>query len=121
MTAPSTATAEHLAIAKITGTHLGYEEGHGIFTAQLTVDLGGSGMTIGNYALGTKAPGTAFGTALVKAIIDACGVKCWEDVTGRTVYVVMTEQYGRALGIQNLPTEPGTRVIFSELAETFRS
>ena len=112
----TTETTEHLAIAKITGTRLGYEDSHGIFTAELTVDFGGSGMTVGGYSFGTAVPGTGFGTAFIRAIIDACGVQRWEDVKGRTVYVVMTGEYGRALGIQNLPTEKGSRVIFAELA-----
>src|SRR5450759_1689847 len=108
-------STEILQIAKITDTLLGFEASHGIFTAELTVDFGGSCMTVGRYAFGTEAPGSAFGLAFVKAIIDACGVRRWEDVTGRTIYVVMTDPFeGRALGIQNLPTEPGTRVIFSE-------
>lgn len=115
-----TTSKELLQIAKITSTKLGYEA-HGIMTAELGVDFGGSGMTIGGYAFGDKVPGSGFGVAFIKGILDACGVTTWEQVEGRTVYVVTTGMYGRALGIQNLPTEPGGRFIFADLAAQYAS
>lgn len=108
---------ERLQIAKITDTSLGYVPDRGILSADLRVDFGGgSTMGIGGYNLGSRD--TAFGMQFIKGILDACGVGLWEEVTGRTVYVVFNspdEYIGRAIGIQNLPTEPGTRFIFSEL------
>lgn len=112
------APVERLQIAKITDTQLGYQD-HGILSADLTVDFGSGGggsMGVGGYGLGSKT--TAFGMQFVKGILDACGVRRWEDLKGRTVYVVLDsadEFGGRVIGIQNLPTEPGTRFIFAEL------
>lgn len=109
-----TSTTEHLAIAKITGTFLGAgERSHGVLTAQLTVDYGGSSQSIGNYNLGGP---TSFGIQFVAKVIAAVGVGSWEELKGRTILVVEEVEYGRVIGIQNLPTERGARFIFADLA-----
>lgn len=110
-------TEENKVIGKITSTLFGYEEGHGILTAELTMDYGGSGQTIGRYNLDSK---TGFGIAFVKGILAACGVERWEDVKGRTIFVIQDSPEGAAIGIENLPTEKGRRFIFEELAEEYR-
>ncbi len=121
---------EHKAIAKITNTMLGYE-GHGILTASLCVDYGGSGQWIGNYAFdepvwegGAKHQGeflgrfgTAYGMQFIQRLLKACGVDKWEDIKGRTIYVLKEDDRWNAkvIGIENLPTEPGERFLFSDL------
>jgi hypothetical protein len=108
-------------IAKIERTFLGIED-HGIFTAELTVNYGGSGQTIGGYRLdypNSQSPGTAFGIEFVKGVMGACGVDSWEKVKGSTILVLKKEERGHVLGIKPLPTESGTTFIFSELVEQF--
>jgi hypothetical protein len=69
-------STEHLAIAKITDTYLGAgERSHGVLTAQLTVDYGGTSQSVGNYSLGGK---TSFGIQFVAWILRAAGVSSWE-------------------------------------------
>lgn len=122
-------------IAKITGTMLGYED-HGILTCMLTVEYGGgSGQGIGGYCLDTPVKddgrfvcrvGTAYGMEFVARVLRACGVDKWEDVKGRTIYVLQDLPEGeaawgtsRVVGIENLPTERGERFIFADLAAEF--
>lgn len=123
-------------IAKITSTSLGYED-HGILTAMLTVDYGGSGQGIGGYSLDgpehdaddkfLRRVGSAFGMEFVARIIRACGVQSWEQVKGRTIFVLQDLDEGtlawgtaRVLGIENLPTEKGERFLFADLAAEFK-
>lgn len=131
-------------IAKITDTFLG-RESHGILTCYLTVDYGGSGQMIGGYGLDEPTWGTddgfvvgdrpddptakfagrrgrAYGMEFVHRIIKACGVDSWEQIKGRTIYVLddlpedgSTVGSGKVIGIENLPTEPGERFIFDDL------
>lgn len=117
-------TGEHLAIAKITDTFLGADEdSHGILTAMLTVDYGpgGNGWSscAGGYNLGSKT--TAFGMQFVRGILEAAGVGTWEQLKGRTILVIQRDEGGPILGIQNLPTEPGRRFVFAELAAEYTS
>lgn len=119
-------------IAKITNTMLGYED-HGIFTCSLTVNYGGSGQSIGGYCLDEPVRregefigrfGTAYGMEFVARVIKACGVESWEQVKGRTIYVLQDLAEGesswgtsKVLGIENLPTEKGCRFVFGDLAD----
>lgn len=114
----STAT-EVKVIGKITRTFLGAnEDSHGILTATLDIDHGGSSCRIGGYALGTKD--TAFGMQFVKHLMDAAGATKWEEMAGRTIFVIRQgDAYGPAIGIENLPTERGGRFIFHELADQY--
>lgn len=116
---PTAPRAEVKVIGKITGTFLGADENsHGILTATLTIDHGGSGCQIGGYALGSKT--TAFGMQFVKHLMDAAGAESWEKMVGRTIFVIRDgNEYGPAIGIENLPTERGRRFVFSELAEQY--
>lgn len=106
-------------IGKITGTFLGAnEDSHGILTATLDIDHGGSRCHIGGYPLGTKD--TAFGMQFVKHLMDAAGAETWEQMVGRTIFVIRQgDEYGPAIGIGNLPTERGSRFIFQELADQY--
>lgn len=103
-------------ITKITDTNLGYEE-HGIFSANLTLDYGGSGQSAGGYNLGN--PEVGFGAAFIKGILGACGVQSWEQVKGRTVLAIKDDRMGRVLGLENLPTEPGKRFMFADLVAEY--
>jgi hypothetical protein len=96
-------------IAKIERTFLGYED-HGILTAYLHVTYGGAGQGIGGYDL---RPGNgAVAARWIDWTLKACGVRSWEDLKGRTIYVLTSER--RVVGIEPLPTEPGERFMFTE-------
>lgn len=115
-------------IAKITGTMLGYE-GHGILTAMLQVDYGGSGQGIGGYCLDEPVRddadqfvgrfGTAFGMEWVRRAMSACGVDSWEQVKGRTILVYKEDDgyNAKVIGFGPLPTEPGKPFLFDDLRE----
>ena len=118
-------------IAKIERTALGTED-HGIFTAHLFVNYGGSRQGIGGYALDEwvgprssegRRVGTAYGMEFVARIIRACGVRSWEEVAGRTIFVLReSDQWNaKVLGIENLPTEPGERFVFEDLLSEMRA
>jgi NADH:ubiquinone oxidoreductase subunit 5 (subunit L)/multisubunit Na+/H+ antiporter MnhA subunit len=110
-------------IGKITDTMLGIED-HGIFTATLFMDYGGVGQGVGNLFLDDydeatrkRVPSTCAG-AFIAGVLRACGVRQWEHVKGRTIYVLFNEETGyQAIGIENLPTEPGERFLFTEIKE----
>jgi hypothetical protein len=124
-------------IAKIESTMLGYE-GHGILSCMLTVTYGkGRGQqSVGGYCLDTPVHddqgtfvcrmGTAYGMEFVARVIRACGVDTWEQIKGRTIYVLQDLDEGapawgtsRVSGIENLPTERGERFIFADLRDEF--
>ena len=110
----------HRQIAKITKTFLGAnEDTHGVLTCDLTVDTGdGQAARIGGYCLGSKT--TAFGMEFVKHLMDAAGAASWEEMVGKTIFVIREgDEWGRAIGIEHLPTEPGGRFIFAELADKY--
>ena len=116
-------------VAKIESTNLGYED-HGIFTAYLHVSYGGGlHQGIGGYALDSPADrdagekhrkGTAVGHDWIIGVMRACGVECWEQLPGRTVYVLVDElqdrAHGKVVGLEPLPTERGERFDFREWA-----
>jgi hypothetical protein len=106
-------------IAKIRSTHLGYED-HGIFTAYLDLDYGGSGQSAGGYALDEYVDdlkgryGTSGGMDFIIGVLKACGVSTWEKVAGRTLIALREEDYhGKVIGLKPLPTEGGETFIFS--------
>lgn len=105
-------------IAKIESTHLGYED-HGIFSLNVSFDFGHSAQGTGHYSVCSSEsdqPDDAVGIRLVRAIVDACGVSQWEQLKGRTVYVLKEEGWsGMVRGIEPLPTEKGKRVIFKDV------
>lgn len=124
-------------VAKITNTKLGYED-HGILTCMLIVNYGNTSQGVGGYALDAplrdendrflRRNGTAFGMEFVARVIKACGVETWEEVKGRTVYVLQDLPEGssalgtsKVIGIENLPTEPGKQFIFQDLVDEFET
>lgn len=108
-------------IAKITDTFLGIED-HGIFTAILDCDYGGSGQGVGTYALDSYDPtkgcriGTAAGMEFIRRIMSACGVSSWEKIKGRTILVYFESEAwnSKVIGIGPLPVEGGTPFLFAE-------
>ena len=120
----------HYSIAKIESTKLGYED-HGILTVWLVVKYGkGSGQGIGGYALDEPKRdadgkhlgrfGSAYGCEFIARTIKACGVDNWEQIVGRTIYVVRdgaSEWTDKVIGIAPLPTEPGAEFIFTDIDE----
>lgn len=106
----------HSQIAKITHTFLGAgEDTRGVFTANLTVDYGGSGQRIGDYAF--NRDDTGFAAAFIKGVLDAAGVDSWEQLRGRTVLVLKESDdwNARVIGIAPLPTERGTQMLFADV------
>jgi hypothetical protein len=115
-------------VAKIESTTLGYED-HGIFTVYLHVSYGsGLHQSVGGYALDEymgergkgRRVGTAYGMEFIARVMNACGVNRWEDLPGRTVYVLTDESRpagfgGTAVGIEPLETEPGKPFLFEDL------
>jgi len=113
-------------IAKIESTSLGVED-HGVMTGYLNVSYGNGGaQSIGGYALDEWDPeqkrrvGTAYGLEWIARVIEACGVEKWEDLPGRTIFVLKgpgQELLGMtgSLGIKPLPTEPGRQFLWDEL------
>lgn len=81
--------------AVIKGTSLGYED-HGILTAWLHLDYGGSQQGFGGYALDSapdkddksmgRKPHAAFG-AFVKEILAVTDAHSWEKIPGKFVRV----------------------------------
>ena len=102
-------------IAKITDTHLGYED-HGIFSLNVNFSYGSSSQGTGHYSICSKhsdSPDDVVGIRFVKAIVEAAGVGSWEKLAGRTVYVLVKD--GLIKGIEPLPTEKGKPVVFADL------
>jgi hypothetical protein len=112
----------HKKIAKITATTLGLE-GHGILTAMLTADYGGSGQGVGGFALDAwseehkRRVSTSLCGAFITGVLRACGVDSWERVKGRTVYVLFENDsyHSRPIGLAPLPTEDGSVFLFETL------
>lgn len=102
--------------AKITGTHLGYED-HGILTCTLSLDYGGSGQVFGGYSLDApvKVKGkfshreaTQYGMAFIKGILDALCVDSWEKLEGTHIRVMQTHSKVIKIGhiVQNRWFDP---------------
>ena len=75
---------------KISATHLGYES-HGIFTAYLTLQSAGFGISVGGYVLDEfidkKRIITKKGAELIPRILDVVGVETWEQLAGQYIRV----------------------------------
>jgi len=122
MTTVSNSTATER-IAKIERTSLGFED-HGIFTAILSLDYGGSAQGAGLLSLDYRDkdtderresdPGCVH--RFVIGCLRACGVDEWEKIRGRTVIAICEEgRNGRVLGLKPLPTERGETFMFADI------
>ena len=98
----------HKKITKIESTMLGFQD-HGIFTATLFMDYGGSGQGVGGYVMGTHS-------GFITRVLKACGVDKWEALKGRTVFVLTEDESwnARVIGIAPLPTEIGEQFLFAD-------
>jgi hypothetical protein len=104
--------AETMVIRKTT---LGMED-HGIFTAFLHCEGGGTGVGVGGYCLDcapSQSPfsgdktrrGTAVGMDLIMEIIRVVGCQQWEDLPGKRVLVLFDPDVNyAAAGITSLDT-----------------
>lgn len=115
-------------VAKATSASICRED-HGILTVSITFDYGGAGQGIPLYALdgydkeSETRRGSAKSIEFIAALMDAFGVDAFEKIVGRTVYALHEKDekgqsgFGRGyiVGIDPLPTEPGKRLIFSEI------
>lgn len=82
--------------ARITRTKFGVED-HGILTATLSLDFGGSGAGWGGYALDSpvkdadgkflRREGTDWGCEFLHRIMQTVGVSSWEDLPGTHIRV----------------------------------
>ena len=92
--------------ARITSTQLGRED-HGIFTAWLMLDYGGSGQGFGGYALdgkpperraGSERPGTAFGCEFIIRLLRTLDVERWEKLPGTVCRVECSDGRVKRIG-----------------------
>lgn len=101
-------------------------EDHGILTVDISFDYGSAGQGIPGFALDgwdkdeERRVGDKRSIEFIAAIMDAFGVDRWEDIKGRTVHVLHEKGKsgfggGLIVGIEPLPTERGTRVIFADV------
>lgn len=115
-------------VAKIRKAFLGWED-HGIFTAWVDVNYGGTGQGVGFYSLDEPYEfdtqkgrrGTAYGLEWVMRFMRACGVREWNDLVGRTVYIVKEDEgwNSKVIGIEPLPTEEGEPFYFDNLTTEY--
>lgn len=92
--------------ARIERTMLGYED-HGILTAMLFLDYGGSGQSFGGYALdappkdrtGGRVPTELCGFH-VSRILKVVGVEKWEQLVGK--FCRVDADFGRVYRIGNV-------------------
>lgn len=122
-------------IVTIERTALGRED-HGIFLAQLHVDGGGWGTTVGGHALdnkprerepGSPRLGTAFGMQYIIEVITTVVGEYgrWEDVKGKRIFLLHEEGTSRfnaaGMNCKGIASLDGRRVmIFSEVSERLR-
>jgi hypothetical protein len=101
----------HKRIAKISATTLGFCD-RDVFTAMIHVDYGGSAQGVGGYLL-SGARCAKFITRVLKAV----GVRSWEQLKGRTLFVLMDSPAFQAtpIGLAPLPTEDGEVFLFKDL------
>lgn len=87
--------------AKIKSTMLGIED-HGILTAMITVDFGGSQQGFGGWAFdkydGKTRVGTAWGMEWIRRLLETIGVEKWEDLIGQVVRIRSTDGLISSIG-----------------------
>lgn len=90
--------------AVITGTMLGVED-HGILSAFVYLDYGGSAQGFGGYALDSNAGkrwldgGNVCGR-FVRRVLETVGVERWEDLKGKNIRV--KSDWGKVYAIANI-------------------
>lgn len=123
-------------LAKIKDTFLGVED-HGVFTFILDVEYD-SGMSQGVGTMILDKPefenpeeqtgyksrhGTAFGMEMIMQVIKAVGVKNWEELKGKNIWVLTEDDtFGdRPIGIQGTFDPGGKRkVMFEDVVNMYK-
>lgn len=113
---------EHL--ARIESTMLGYED-HGILTAFVHLDYGGAGQGAGGYSLdsysdteGRRVAHAGCG-AFIAGVLQAVGVRQWEDLKGKHVYALTEGEYGVVRGLRPLPfVRDGREFLFASIKDS---
>lgn len=110
-------------VAKIMSTSLGFED-HGILTAMLQVEYGHMSQCVGGFAMSNVnvppdelAVSTPRAADFIIGVLNACGVRRWEQLTGRTVFMIWKGEFRLNTmpdGIEPLPTERGVRFLFAD-------
>lgn len=114
-------------VGKVTETFLGIED-HGVFTAFVHVDYGGSRQGIGGHSLAAEDPKThklkhkADASVFITGVLRAAGVDSWERLRGRVVYVLFDSPEASAtpVGLEPLAMERGERFLFTEMRDVHR-
>lgn len=104
-------------IAKAGKPTLGWED-HGILTAYVPLDYGGSFQSLGGFCLSWSPPPNHEERYHSKSmewcarLMKAFGVREWSEIEGCTVFV--RADYEHVYGVKPLPTESGEEFIFDE-------
>lgn len=91
--------------ARIDATKLGVED-HGILTAMLQLNYGGSCQGFGGWAFDQWDEkqqvrfGTAYGMEWIRRVLEAVGVESWEDLKGK--YVRVKSDNSKVYGIGHI-------------------
>ncbi len=74
--------------AQIRSVWLGVED-HGLVTAWVNLDYGGSSQGFGgwNFGAASKPITSAFGIEYLRRLLETVGVKSWEELPGKVVRV----------------------------------
>jgi len=107
--------------ARIKSTMLGVED-HGILTAYIHLDYGGSGQGFGGYALDSYEgergkggrQGTAWGMEFIRRVLETVGAERWEQLPGMHCRVRQTDDKVQAIGhiIENKWFDPNEDLMF---------
>lgn len=102
-------------ISKVESCVFGKED-HGILTLMIRFTGGSWGQSMPGYSLGAHCG------EFVEAVLEAFGAWTLNEIKGMTVYTLRAagDPYGPIVGIENLPTEKGHRLVFSEFWETIK-
>jgi len=88
--------------AVIKDTMLGIED-HGVFTASITLDYGGTCQAFGGYCLGypptteVDVPSDA-ASRFIQRVLEVAGVNEWEKLIGRPIRARSTHSHVEAIG-----------------------
>ena len=113
-------------IARVDSTYLGWED-HGLFTCVVGFDYGDGGhQTNPAPCLDTplkdengkffRRTGTAEGMDFIMRVMEACSVREWDNLIGRTVFVLKDKDgWGSMIvGIRPLPVDKGKEFVFAD-------
>ncbi len=105
-------------IGRIQKATLGFNDRE-MVTLYLDMDYGGACQLVGGFhmalGLGENARTRPYAMEYVLGVLRACGVGAWNEVQGRTVFLLWPNSDWwnvMPVGMENLPTEPGQRFLF---------